>query len=83
METEKYRASCIVRVDREIEEMIEFVGDMLGYNAFTIRNLALILGLSEILRLSRVWKIKLDNKVMWDLFEELRKEVDRYAKSKT
>jgi len=75
------RVSHIVKVDVEIERLVRTVASKLGYNAFTIRNLAILLGLSEMLRLSRVWKLKLNDEVMWKAFDEVKKEVEAYVKT--
>ncbi len=78
-----YSGSKLVRVRREIEELIEYLADKFGVTPSTVRNIALIYGLNEILLhgipldneeanllLDRITKMILSNKVIGGEEEE-------------
>jgi len=65
----------IVRVDIELERIVRALSNELGYEPYTIRNLALLLGLYELARAKAMSRNKLlafNDELFWKLLNEVR-----------
>jgi len=63
--------SVMVRVDREIEDLVKQLSIKWGYARFTVRNLALLIGLNVLTKQG----LELNNKEALKVVEKLMKEV--------
>lgn len=65
-----------VRVKKDIEKLVRAVGDLTGYEWFTIRNYAILLGLNLILdNLLGSGKLYLDDNKVEKLIEYTKKRI--------
>ena len=72
MSSERGKIGRLVRVKREVDELVETIAEKLGYQPYTIRNYALLLGLHSI-ALNPI--IPKTDRTFEDLLERVRRAV--------